>query len=509
MRARTLIAVALVAAFPFSISAAEHAAVRRALESIDAGQLRRHVDVLADDTFEGREAGSRGGRAAAGYIVGELQRHGLQPAGIDGGYFQSFGNGYRNILAMIEGRDPTVREQVILLGGHYDHVGYGTARNSYGPTGYIHNGADDNASGTAGLLELVEAFAGLPEPPRRTLLFAFWDGEEKGLLGSKHWAANPTIRLDKIALAVNLDMIGRLNGRKLEVHGTRTGFGMRQLVSRANEGIDLNLDFVWKLEANSDHYSFYERNVPVLMLHTGLHNDYHRPSDDAEKVNGDGMQQVTRLLFNVADQLAEGSTGKGFRSAASRETTGTSSSTATSRPLPGPRLGVAWKSDDRDGFVVTQVVAGTPAEVAGLQIGDRLQMFNGVPIESEQQFRIDVLAAAPLATLTVQREPDDEPREIAVRLAGHPSRLGITWSEDDAEPGSIILTSVVPGSASSVAGLATSDRVYEISHQRFANGDEFKELALSLPGPLEMLVERGGRVRRISLPVPPVVASAP
>ncbi|MEZ6114879.1 MAG: M20/M25/M40 family metallo-hydrolase [Pirellulaceae bacterium] len=487
---------------PPAVRAAEHAALLRALESIQAEQLQRHVDVLADDTFEGREAGSRGGRAAAGYLVGELQRLGLQPAGLDGGFFQPFGNGYRNILARLEGRDPSARDQVILIGAHYDHVGYGTARNSYGPTGYIHNGADDNASGVAGLLELIEAFTSLPQAPRHSVLFAFWDGEEKGLLGSKHWAAAPTVPMHQVALAVNMDMIGRLTGQKVEVHGSRTGFGIRQLVSRANEGHNLRLDFVWKMEENSDHYSFYERQRPVLMLHTGLHGDYHRPSDDAHKLNKEGMQQVARLLFNITYQLAESEDITKFRSASHTESTATQQAMETQLAAPAPRLGVVWLVNELSGFEVTQVVDGSPAATAGIRTGDRLLAFNNQPLDDEQRFRIDVLAAPADCSLLVQSVGEAEPRTVDVRLQGRPTRLGIGWNEDDAEPGSVILTRVVPGSAAAVAGLQPGDRIYEINEQRFQDSSRFKELAITLPGPLNILAERDGQIRRLTLPVP-------
>jgi acetylornithine deacetylase/succinyl-diaminopimelate desuccinylase-like protein len=172
------IALTLLALATPMLAASELQAVREACNTITSSELQRHVDVLADDSFEGREAGSRGGQAAGGYLVQYFEQNGLAGAGVDGSYFQPFGNGCRNILGMIRGSDPELQDEVIIIGAHYDHVGYGTRRNSFGPLGYIHNGADDNASGTAALLEVMQAFSKLPEPPRRTVVFAAWDGEE-------------------------------------------------------------------------------------------------------------------------------------------------------------------------------------------------------------------------------------------------------------------------------------------------------------------------------------------
>ena len=299
-------------------SAAENNAARAALNTITSAELGHHVDVLAADALEGREAGSRGGRAAGGYIRQVLEENHIQPAGEDGGYFQSFGNGYRNILGIIPGRDPQLKHECIVIGGHYDHVGYGTSRNSFGPTGSIHNGADDNASGTAGVLEVMQAFTALPEPPRRSMLFAFWDGEEKGLLGSKHWATYPTVPFQNIVFVFNADMIGRLQGNRVEVFGTRSAQGLRKLVSQDNADFGLQLDFMWQVNADSDHYSFFERNIPFLMLHTGLHGNYHRPSDDAGLIEREGMQAVSQLMFRVADDLAEADEVPAFRRGAVR-----------------------------------------------------------------------------------------------------------------------------------------------------------------------------------------------
>jgi Zn-dependent M28 family amino/carboxypeptidase len=288
-----------------TVSAAEHADVFAALNSIHVGELKQHVDYLASDDLEGREAGAAGGQTAGDYLIQLLQENGVQGAGDAGSYVQEFGNGYRNILGWIEGADPELKHQYVLVGAHYDHVGYGTQRNSFGPIGHVHNGADDNASGSSGLAEVMQAFALLPTPPKRSILFVWWDAEEKGMLGSKHWAAHPTIDLENLTCVFNMDMIGRLRNERIEVYGVRTGYRFRQLVSRENVQPKLAIDFIWDTKANSDHYPFFRREIPFLMLHTGLHDDYHRPRDDADKINGDGMQLVARLLFRLVLTMAD------------------------------------------------------------------------------------------------------------------------------------------------------------------------------------------------------------
>jgi len=246
----------------------ELATLHRAAASITASELQSHVNVLADDSFEGRESGTRGGRAAGMYLLKQLEQRGLRGGGDDAGYFQSFGEGYRNVLGFLEGSDPDLKNQFIVVSAHYDHVGYGSRRNSYGPFGYVHNGADDNASGTAGILETVDACLAMPSPPKRSILFAFWDGEEKGLLGSKHWVEHPTIDLANVAFMINVDMIGRMQNQQMEVFGSRTAPGLRRLVSEINHGSNVSLKFNWELKANSDHHSFISHHIPALMFHT-------------------------------------------------------------------------------------------------------------------------------------------------------------------------------------------------------------------------------------------------
>jgi hypothetical protein len=295
-----------------------------ATDSITAEELQEHVNKLADDVFEGRGVGTRGGRAAAQYIVGQLKSYPLEPAGTNGDYFHACDRGGRSILVKLPGSDPALKEEYIVIGAHYDHVADGRMGHANGPIGYIHNGADDNASGCAAMLETIEAFSDAKYAPRRSVLFAFWDGEEMGMLGSTKWVKSGAIPPSAIKLAVNIDMIGRMREGRLEVDGTRTAYGLRRFLSRNNDPA-MYLDFSWELSANSDHWPFLEKQIPVVMLHTGLHDDYHRPSDDANKINRAGLASVTKYLHDVviaaadADQLPAYRSARRFESLAAQQ----------------------------------------------------------------------------------------------------------------------------------------------------------------------------------------------
>ena len=483
---------------------ARHVAFHSALSSITAADVRQYVNALSDDTFEGREAGSRGGRAAGIYLVKKLQACGLRGGGPAGSFYQKFGGG-NNILAVLDGSDPEFKKQFIVVGAHYDHVGYGTARNSYGPTGYIHNGADDNASGVAGQLEVIEALSKLEERPKRSILFAFWDGEEKGLLGSKHWTQSPTVPLAQVPIAINTDMIGRLRKGKLEAIGCRTSTGLRRIIGLANDDPALWIDFNWEMKENSDHHTFFARRIPVLMFHTGLHGDYHRPSDDAEKINADGLQQVAQLMFKVIVDLADAPRLTPFRAASQSESPSTQKE--VERPLPAlpGRLGVRWKThpNPAEAIIVESVMPGSPGARGGLKPGDRLIKLNDEDLVTPEDLRALVLTAKNPVTITVERPGEKEPLSLVLQLAGSPVRIGISWHEDPAEPGVVMLNRVTPGSPAARSGLRLFDRVYQVAGQNFASGEEFRTLITTLPSPIELLVESRGQTRRIALELPP------
>lgn len=481
--------------------ASDLAAVTKAVGNIQKTDISQHLNVLASDTFEGREAGSRGGKAAGIYLVQQLKKFSIRGNGTDLDYFQEFGQGYRNILGILPGSDSELKNEYIVVGAHYDHVGYGNWTNSQGPIGRIHNGADDNASGTSGLLEIAQAFASLPEAPRRTLIFAFWDAEEKGLLGSEHWVANPTVPLQNIRFTVNTDMIGRLANQRVEVFGARSAPGLRRLVSEENQAANLHFDFTWEVVRDSDHYPFYAHRIPFLMLHTGKHDDYHRPSDDIHKLSLDGLQDITRLTFQVVHTLAQADAVPAFRNASFQENNSIRDRLETPLRQPPTRLGLAWSAKQaKEGTIqLTNVRAGSPAERSGLQIGDQIETWNGLPIDKPADFRSLVLTSTNPVEVSIRRVDDEEIIPLTIELDGRPLRVGISWRADPAEPGCVIVSRIVSHSPADRAGLKVADRIHTISGTPVKSLQQFHELVSSLPLPIEFEFERDGRIQQVTV----------
>ncbi len=466
-----------------------------ARQTIDTQDLRRHVMFLASDTLEGRAAGTQGGRAAASYLAAEFRRLGLSPAGEGDDFLQEFGHGYRNVLALLPGSDPQLAKEAVLLGGHFDHVGYGRPGNSFGPFGQIHNGADDNASGTSAILEIAEAFSQLDAPPPRSVLFALWDAEEAGLLGSKHWAEHPTLPLEQVKLALNLDMVGRLRNERVTVYGVRTAAGLRRIASLANQNSRLALDFDRKQRKDSDHWTFYRRHIPYLMFHTGDHADYHRPSDDAPKLNYDGLQRLSRVVFEVTRTAATATNLAEFRSEVLNE-----------RPMrrredsaPSSRLGIFWepRREQNEPYVITRVADGSPAAQAGLQPGDQIVRFDGRAVTEIPDLAAAVLSSAGAVRLLIERNGESSLLEMQIALRGRPVRLGVRWRTDSAEPASLLITNVVPGSPAAQAGIQTGDRLYRSGEIPQQSAGWLPPLIASTKGPLALWAERDGKVRNV------------
>jgi hypothetical protein len=497
--------IVAVCLWAVSVSAVEKdASYQAALESITAEDLGEYVAHLADPAMEGREAGTRGGRAAGDYLVERYTQAHLQPAGIDGGYTQPFPPDFRNILAMLPGSDPELKDQVIIVGAHYDHVGFGTRRNSLGQVGLVHPGADDNASGTSAVLKLAEAFTMLPNAPKRSILFAAWDAEEKGMLGTRYWLAHSTLPLDHVKAVINLDMIGYLRDDHVLVYGDRTSFGWRRLLSFQNDGQGLQLEFSWMMKPVADHYAFFKSDLPVIMLHTGLHDNYHRPTDFSKFINNEGMMRVTRLMFGAIHDLADRSSPlPSFRVASRRETPETEKAILANIAKPADRLGIGWTNDPAEDheIVISQITPNSPAERAGLRVGDRMTQFAGRPIQSDDDFFYAVSSAENDVSLSISRTDSPDPATVAVKLDGLPLRWGVSWRVDDAEPGTIILTYVVPGSPAAKAGLQIGDRVYQVADHDIPDETVFVQWTKTFSTPVSMLVERDGKLRTVTLPL--------
>ncbi|HEY2827342.1 MAG TPA: M28 family peptidase [Pirellulales bacterium] len=491
--------------------AADISTAKAAMESITADDAQSFVNTLADDALEGRATGTRGGRAAGAYLGQQFQRLKLRGGAADGGYYQPFGSNSRNLLGWIEGSDPELKKQYVLVIAHYDHVGYGKASNSFGPLGQIHNGADDNASGDAGILEVANAFSQLPQPPKRSVMFALWDAEEDGLLGSKYWIDHPSVPLTNVAAVLNVDMIGRLRDNRVIVYGGRSSYGWRQLLSRDNESTGLALNFDWLMKADSDHQPFFATGVPVIMLHTGLHEDYHRPSDKADKINSAGLKLVSQLLFCAALDLADEPSRPKFRTASRSESPRTQPQVEQLAQQPAGRLGLSWdEAQAKQGMVQVAVITpGSAADKSGLKSGDRIINYAGREITDIQQLRQLVLATRGKVAMTVTRSGHDGPLEMNIEPVGQPISLGLAWRVDDAEPGAVLIVGITPGSPAEVAGLQLYDRIYEVNGRRFSTSDEFRQFTNSLPSPLELITETSGKIRRVTVPRLEIVSGEP
>jgi len=285
----------------------------------------------------------------------------------------------KNVLGYLEGSEAGLKNEVLVVGAHYDHLGMGGENSgSLQPdTVAVHNGADDNGSGTVGLLELAQYYGSQRASLKRSMLFTAFTGEEMGLLGSAHFVKDPTIPLSRIVTMLNMDMIGRLNEGKLIVYGIGTSPGFEELAQKANA----DSSFVLKLNKDgfgpSDQSSFYGKNIPVFHFFTDLHGDYHRPSDDWQTINYEGMRKVLEYVRTIATTLD------------TTETKPQYVQVEQPRPAQGSGRGIrSYTGTIPDfgetvaGMKISGVRDGSPAAKAGLQGGDIIIKFGTIDIKN-------------------------------------------------------------------------------------------------------------------------------
>ncbi|MCX6190414.1 MAG: M20/M25/M40 family metallo-hydrolase [Bacteroidetes bacterium] len=282
-------------------------------QSVSKKAIVRHITYLASDSLHGRGAGSDDEAKAADYIARIFADYKLQSLPGKNGYFQNFSfkvksnphgddtNGVVRTCKNVVGYLDNHATHTIVLGAHYDHLGMGYDRNSLDPNpeGKIHNGADDNASGTAGVLELVKVLSAQKKKLNCNVIFCLFSGEELGLVGSKKFVESNHLDSSNIRYMINLDMIGRMNDstKTLLVMGYGTAAEWGQIIPASNKGFNLKFDSAGI--GPSDYASFYLENIPVLGIFTGQHSDYHKPTDDIDKINFKKEKMILEFVARV------------------------------------------------------------------------------------------------------------------------------------------------------------------------------------------------------------------
>ena len=318
-----------------------------------------------------------------------------------------------NLIGMVEGTDPALKDEYVVVGAHYDHIGMGDENSlAASPEPSIHYGADDNASGTAGIIELARAVSA--SPLKRSVLFMAFSGEEKGLLGSKHWVSTPTVPLEKIAAMINLDMIGRLKDGKLNVQGLGTSSLWPAVVDSAKKGLPLTVTTTADGFGPSDHSSFTGKGIPVLFFFTGLHGDYHRPSDTWEKINADGEVTVLTMVERALRIIGDAPTRPDFAKGADKPAANQSSSMALK-----VTFGVVPDySDDPQGLHITGVKPGSPADKGGLEGDDIITAMGTTTIKNIYDLMTALGTFKPGDVTTVKVLREGKPRELTVTFVG-------------------------------------------------------------------------------------------
>ncbi|MDR2205356.1 MAG: M20/M25/M40 family metallo-hydrolase [Flavobacteriaceae bacterium] len=340
-------------------------------ENMDEVGLKKLISYLASDELKGRLTGSEGAEKAVKFINKNLKKSGLKTEIESYEYSVKLNpheddssvkmNG-KNVIGYLDNR----ADKTIVIGAHYDHLGLNEHHNSTlaNSDGQIHNGADDNASGTAAAMELARMFAKNKTKEKANFVFVLFSGEEDGLMGSKHFAETVKQKYPNVAAMINMDMVGRMNKEKdLTIGGVGTSPIFPELIHKLKPaGVNIAIDSSGT--GPSDHTSFYLKDIPVLFLFTGTHIDYHKPSDDEDKINYSGLNLVINYAFNIANDLAD-ETSIPF----------TKTKVQQSKAVPKYKvtLGIMPSyADSGDGMIIDGVQENRPAGKAGIQAGDKL-----------------------------------------------------------------------------------------------------------------------------------------
>ncbi len=339
--------------------------------------IKKDIEYLASEELEGRFPGTNGEDLAANYIAEKFEKFGLTK--LTGSYFQDFNFTLpsspheevkfneetnskidtKNIIAFIDNN----KKNTVIIGAHYDHIGYGGQYSLDRGVNEIHNGADDNASGTAMLISLAKQLKNRNDLKNNYLFIAF-SAEELGLIGSRYFVNSEIFDSESINFMINLDMVGRLNEeRELSIYGVGTSSIFKQVVNSLNNNFKLKI--INDGTGPSDHTSFYNKDIPVLFFNTGSHENYHRPSDDVDLINYEGISEISNYVIDIIDEL-ETYNKLEFKETISNQTT-VSRFNVSLRVMPDYVF-------EGEGMKADQIIKGGPADEAGLIDGDVIIM---------------------------------------------------------------------------------------------------------------------------------------
>ncbi len=342
------------------------------------GQIETDIRHLASDSLGGRLAGSPGGDSAAAYLARRFRQLGLRPGGDGGSFLQHWtigstvatreagdaGRPTENVVGILPGSDRRLAGEDIVVGAHFDHLGSGPFGSAAtGDSAHlIHHGADDNASGTAAVLEIARLLSTARPRPGRTVVFVLFSGEEEGALGSAYYADHPDLAMDSTRAMINLDMVGRMRDNRLLVLGVRSAAEWSTLLDSVNASYRLDVRASGDGWGPSDQSSFFAKKRPVLHFFTDLHEDYHRPGDTWEKINAAGIATVAAFAADLTRRLAERGAPLTFVDAPPPAMAATGE-----RAYLGS---IPDMTSEPGGVLLSGVRAGSPADSAGIKAGD-------------------------------------------------------------------------------------------------------------------------------------------
>lgn len=354
-------------------------------------QIKNDIDYLASDELEGRETGTEGERLAAEYISKRMQTLGLEPMGEED-FIQQFEFRPKknpHVDAVDSTADPITVSNVlglwnnnadntIIIGAHYDHLGHGIFGSlNAEKDSAIHNGADDNASGVALVLQLAERLKSMEQTKDNNYLFIAFSGEEIGLLGSNYFAKNPTIELEKVNYMINFDMVGRLDTAKgIAINGVGTSTNWKQHLEAANWD-NFKLIYGESGVGPSDHTSFYLQDIPVLHFFTGQHSDYHKPSDDVEKINLKGIDQIAGFIARLIQETNPMAKLDFLKT--KQDTSETPRWTVSLGVMPDYMF-------QGEGMRIDGITEGRPASIAGFEKGDIVIQMDTLKVVGMQSY---------------------------------------------------------------------------------------------------------------------------